>query len=179
MTQKSPSEHHRTTLSGYIFATKACIDNRKKTLLNGNTSSTCPHNMVNIDRPTNGWDCFDSLFGAPPAYFNGFRVFASLLRRRRSMEVNQTLHGLWPSPGLLHCVGSSYAPMEFCHVQMHFAAKSCVLLYWHRHCTALQQRASAKVCSVEKRAPPVFGRAAITLGISPHSRYIYFYIPQK
>ena len=29
--QKSPSGHHSTTLSGYIFATKAYIDNRKKT----------------------------------------------------------------------------------------------------------------------------------------------------
>ena len=29
--QKSPSGHHRTTLLGYIFATKARIDNRKKT----------------------------------------------------------------------------------------------------------------------------------------------------
>jgi len=29
--QKSPSVHHRTTLSCYIFATKACMDNRKKT----------------------------------------------------------------------------------------------------------------------------------------------------
>jgi len=29
--KKSPSRHHRTTLSGYIFATKARIDNRKKT----------------------------------------------------------------------------------------------------------------------------------------------------
>jgi len=28
--QKSPSAHHRTTLSGYIFAIKARIDNRKK-----------------------------------------------------------------------------------------------------------------------------------------------------
>jgi len=28
--KKSPFEHHRTTLSGCIFATKACIDNRKK-----------------------------------------------------------------------------------------------------------------------------------------------------
>jgi len=27
---KTPYEHHRTALSGYIFATKACIDNRKK-----------------------------------------------------------------------------------------------------------------------------------------------------
>jgi len=30
--QKSPSGHHRTTLAGYIFATKARIDNRKKNL---------------------------------------------------------------------------------------------------------------------------------------------------
>jgi len=29
--KKSPSGHHPTTLSGYIFATKACIDNREKT----------------------------------------------------------------------------------------------------------------------------------------------------
>jgi len=28
--KKSPSVHHRTTLSGYIFATKAGIDNNKK-----------------------------------------------------------------------------------------------------------------------------------------------------
>jgi len=29
--KNSPSAHHRTTLSGYVFATKARIDNRKKT----------------------------------------------------------------------------------------------------------------------------------------------------
>ena len=29
--KKSPSGHHRTNFSGYIFATKAHIDNRKKT----------------------------------------------------------------------------------------------------------------------------------------------------
>jgi len=29
--KKSPSRHHRTTLSGHVFTTKACIDNRKKT----------------------------------------------------------------------------------------------------------------------------------------------------
>jgi len=42
------SGHHRTTLSGYIFATKACIDNRKKNLLSSNISSTCPDNMANF-----------------------------------------------------------------------------------------------------------------------------------
>ena len=46
--KKSPSGHYRTTLSGYIFATKARIDNRKKNLLSSNISSTCPHNMVNF-----------------------------------------------------------------------------------------------------------------------------------
>jgi len=30
MSKKSPSAHHRTTLSGYIFTTKASIDNQKK-----------------------------------------------------------------------------------------------------------------------------------------------------
>jgi len=43
--QKSPSAHHRTTLSGYIFATKARIDNWKKNSLSSNISSTCPHNF--------------------------------------------------------------------------------------------------------------------------------------
>jgi len=39
---KSLAGHHRTTLLGYIFATKARIDNRKKNLLSSNMSSKCP-----------------------------------------------------------------------------------------------------------------------------------------
>jgi len=49
-------------------------------------------------RSTSGWD--RSVWGTP-ANFNGFRVLASLLQRRRSTEANQTLHDVWPSPGLL------------------------------------------------------------------------------
>jgi len=49
--QKSSSGHHRTILSGCIFAIKACIDNRKKFLIN-NTSSTCPGNMANFGQLT-------------------------------------------------------------------------------------------------------------------------------
>ena len=45
--QKSPSRHRCTTLTGYIFATKARIDNRKN-MLSTNMSSTCPYNMVNF-----------------------------------------------------------------------------------------------------------------------------------
>ena len=55
-----------------------------------------------------------------PAYFNGFRVLASLLHRRRSTEVNQTLNDVWPSPGLIHYIfilGGSCPVTKFCQVQ--------------------------------------------------------------
>jgi len=106
--KKSPSGHHRTTLPGCIFASKACIDNRNN-LLNSNISSTCPHNMANVGPLT-------AEIGLPVwgtrAHFNGFRVLAALL------------HGTL---------------------------------------------ASAKLCGVEQRAPSIFGKVAITLGIGPHS----------
>ena len=60
---KSPKIRRLRTialLSSYIFATKACVDNRKKNLLKSNISSTCPHNMANF-HPTNSWDRFGSL----------------------------------------------------------------------------------------------------------------------
>jgi len=51
MTQKiaknSPSAHHRTTLSSYIFATKHVSTIGKK-LLNSNMFSACSNNMVNF-----------------------------------------------------------------------------------------------------------------------------------
>ena len=57
-----------------------------------------------------------------PANFKGFRVLASLLcpYRRRSTEANQTLHDVWPSPGLVHYMyifGGSCPVTEFCQVQ--------------------------------------------------------------
>jgi len=74
--QKSPSRHHRTTLSGYIFATKARIDKRKKNLLSTNMSSTCSHNMVNFGPLTA--EIGLTIWGIP-ANFNWFRVLAALL----------------------------------------------------------------------------------------------------
>jgi len=55
-------------------------------------------------RPTNGSDLLGGEFGVPPTNFNVFRVLASLPHRRRSTEVNETLHGVWPSPGLVHYI---------------------------------------------------------------------------
>ena len=99
--QKSPSGRHRTTLSGYIFAIKARIDNRKKNLLSSNISSTCPHNMVNFGPLAAE---IVSLVWGTPGNFNVFRVLSTLLQRRRSTEVNQTLHYVWPSPGLVRYI---------------------------------------------------------------------------
>jgi len=39
---------------------------------------------------------------------------------------------------------------------------------WLRYCMVFEQSASAKLCGVDQRAPSIFGRAAITLGIGPH-----------
>jgi len=85
--KNSPSGHHHTTLSGYIFATKARIDNQKN-LSNSNTSPTCPHNMTNFG-PLTAEICWQ-VWGTP-ANFNGFRILALLLQWCRSTEVNQTL----------------------------------------------------------------------------------------
>jgi len=71
----SPSGHHRTTLSGYIFATKARIDNRNN-LLSSNMSSTCPHNMANFGPLAAE---IDPVVWGTPVNFNGFRVLAALL----------------------------------------------------------------------------------------------------
>ena len=79
-------------------------------------------------------------FGPLTAEINRFRVLSSLLQRRRSPEANQTVHDVWPL-GIL-------PRQNFVWCKIHFMFKSCVLLYWQHYCTARQQRASAKLCSM-------------------------------
>jgi len=85
--KKLPSGHHPTTMSGYIFPTKAFIDNRKN-LLSSNISSTCPHNMANFGPLAAE---IVSLVWGTPANFNGFRVLAALLHGSLVVGVSQTL----------------------------------------------------------------------------------------
>jgi len=57
-----------------------------------------------------------SLVWGSPANFNGFRILASLLQRRRSTEGNQTLHDVWPSLRLvcyIYILTGSYPITEF------------------------------------------------------------------
>ena len=88
--QKSPKSRHLGTIAhfvGYIFATKARIDNQKKAL-NSRISPTCSHNMGN----------FGPLMAkiglgvwGTPTNFNGFLVLAALLHGTLVVGVSQTL----------------------------------------------------------------------------------------
>jgi len=86
--KKSPSAHHRTTLSGYIFAIRSRIDNQKKTLLSSNISSRSAHNMVNFGLLAAE---IDPVVWGIPANFNGCRVLAALLHGSQVVSVSQTL----------------------------------------------------------------------------------------
>jgi len=104
-------------LSGWIFATKAFIDNWKEVVNKQYLLHVSP--QYGELRPTNAWD---RRFGSSrqPSKFHGFRVLTSLLQRRRSPEANQTLHDIRPSPMLLHYLyifGSSCRLTEFRHLQ--------------------------------------------------------------
>jgi len=75
----------------------------------------------------------------------------SLLQRRCSLNANQTLHDVWPSPGpvlYVYIFGGSCPWQNFARCKIHFTSKSCVLLFWQRYCTAQQQWALAKLCGV-------------------------------
>jgi len=87
MAKKSPSGHHHTTLSGYIFAIKACIDNPKK-FVKQQCLLHLPHNVVNFGPLAAE---IVSLVWGTPANFNGFRVLAALLYVTLVVGVSQTL----------------------------------------------------------------------------------------
>jgi len=85
--KKLPSGHHCTTLSGYIFATKAHVDNWKKFvkqqyLLHVSSQYGKP-------RPTNGSDWFGYV-GTPPNV-NRFRILAALLHGTLVVGFSQIL----------------------------------------------------------------------------------------
>ena len=73
--KKSPSGHHRTTLWGYIFATKARVDNRKKLLKQQYLLQMClQYGELGLLAAE-----IDPVVWGTPANFDGFRVLAALL----------------------------------------------------------------------------------------------------
>jgi len=129
-TKKSPYAHHRTIFCRAISLQLRHISKiRKKIVKQQYLLHNSSHNMANIGPLT-------AEIGLPvwgtAANLNGFRVLASLLQRRRSPEVNQTLHDLWPPPGLVHyiCIFGGSCPLtEFCQVQNSCCVPSLAFSY--------------------------------------------------
>ena len=116
-----------------------------------------------------------------PANFNGFRVLPSLLQRRRSPEANQTLHNVWPSPGLVHYYihfRRLLSPDGILTCAKFTLRPSLAFSYGSITTRAgvsqtLRRGTRNGITKLSQRAPPIFGcRVAITMGIGPHSSYI-------
>jgi len=84
---KNRHGHHCTTLLGYIFATKALIDNRKNSIKQQYLPHMS-HNMVNFGPLAAE---IGSLVWGTPTNFNGFRVLAALLHGTPAVSSSQTL----------------------------------------------------------------------------------------
>jgi len=109
--KKSPSGHHPTTLSGYIFTTEACIDNRKKLVKQQYLLQMSP--QYRELWPTSGWDRFGSL--GHPSYFQRLPRLRSITARQSSSERQPNFAALnvehlcsegWPSRWALAHISS-------------------------------------------------------------------------
>jgi len=138
-------------------------------------SATCHHNMANFG-PLTAEICW-RVWGTQ-ANLNSFRVLASLLQRRRLPEVNQTLHDVWPSATLCIHFRGLLPLTEFCLVQnlLYIQVLRCHILAVLLHGTpatgitqTLRHGTSNGNTELSQRAPPIFGKVAITLGIGPNS----------
>jgi len=100
--KKSPKIRHLGTITqicGAVSLQLRHVSTTGKKLLSINTSSTCPYNMVNFGPLAAE---IGPVVWGTQTNFNGFRVLAASLQRRRSPEANQTLQDVWQAPGLLH-----------------------------------------------------------------------------
>jgi len=153
----------------YIFAAKAFVDNQKKPVKQQYFLHMSSQRLRSVGE-----------FGAPQQISTGF---ASWLRyctnvAQRSSTKLCTMFGRLLGWYTVYTFWGLLLLMEFYQVQISLCVESCVL-YWQRYCTALEQWASAKLCGVvqvrelrrfrSSLAPSILHRAAITLGIGPHS----------
>ena len=124
--QKSPSGHHRTTLSDYIFATKAHVDNRKKKLVKQQYVLQVSSQYGEL-RPTSGWDQLTSL---------GHSCEFQRVSRLSSVTAATSLTGSQPNFAWCFAICAATLYIHFRGIlprngilpgASHFAFKSCVL----------------------------------------------------
>jgi len=120
-------------------------------LLNSNISSTTPHNMANFGP-------LAAQIGLPvcgnAANLNtqqvsrlGF-ITAAMSLTRGQPNFARSLAISWAGTLYMYFLGLLPPDRILSGAKFTLCPRSCVLLYWQRYCTALQQWASAKICSV-------------------------------
>jgi len=124
--KKSPSAHHRTTLSGYIFATKACIDNRKNLL-----NSDPPPCVSTIWWTSAHWQLRSvGAFGAPSKFQPVSRLCfitapTSLNRGQQNLAWCLDVCCLLDWYTIYTFLGALASWRNFASCKIHFASKSC------------------------------------------------------
>ena len=123
MCQKSPSGHHRTTLSGYIFATKALIDNRKKLVKQQYLPRTS--SQYGERRHTSGWDPLASL--GHPCKFQRVSRLGSVTARHSSTGCQPNFAALNRGRHLYSAGQPSRCTLA------HILVKLRIIPVWHAH----------------------------------------------
>jgi len=132
-------------------------------------------------RPTNGWDPLASL--GHPSKFQRLSSLGFVTAATLSPEANQTLYDVWLSPALVHGIyifGGSCPLTEFwpvrnsCYFQVLRSPTLATLLHGNPAegiSQTLRRGIRNGNTEVSQKTPPIFGWAAIALGIGPHSSY--------
>ena len=126
-----------------VFSQLRHVSTIGKNLLNSITFPTCPHNMGNFGPLT---DEIGLGVWAPQQISTGFasclRCCTDVAHRRPSKLYTTFGHLLgWYT---IYKFSGALAPLtEFCQVQYSLYVQVCILPYWQRYFTALQQQASA------------------------------------
>jgi len=176
----SPKCHLRTIaqLCRVISSQLSHASTIGKKLLNSNIFSRCFDNIANSGPLMDDMGC---RVWSTSANFKRFRVLALLLQQPRSPEGDQTLHDAWPSPRLVHYlyIFSNFLPRtEFCQVQISLCVQvlRSPILATLLHGTPpvgisqiLRGGIRNGIMELSQTVLAVFGWAAITLGIDPHS----------
>jgi len=149
-------------------------------LLNNNISSICPHNMVNFGPLTaevrsGAWGTQQISTG-----FVSCLHYCSDVTHRRPTKLC-TMFGHLLGWYTMYTLSGAIAPlMEFCPVQnsLHVQVLRIHIMAALLHCTpaagvsqTLRRGTRKGITELSQRAQHIFGWAAITLGIGPHSSY--------
>ena len=154
------------------------IDNRQ--LLSTNISSTCPHNMANFG-PLMA-EIGSGVWGTR-ANFSGFTSclrYCSDITHRRPTKLCMMFGRLLGCYTIYTFSGALIPWQNFAQCRIHFTSQvlhsSTLAALLHGTPAAgvsqtLQHGTRKGITELSQWAPPIFGRVAITLGISPHSSF--------